>query len=221
VQTLFKVLFFIISSNFLSVFLDCKMQQAKNTELTDDEVIDRLKAGDSNRFFEVIYHRYHQRVVLKCSSLLKDKRMAEEMAKDIFSKVYEKLPSFKQKSTFSTWLYSITYNQCIDYLRQKKNLHYPSWNLEQELAELPSEAEQLSDINYDDLMSIMELIHPEEKALLIMKYLDDLSLKQISHAMRITENATKMRLKRARTRVFYLYRKKYLETGKNDHGREF
>ena len=55
----------------------------------------------------------------------------------------------------------------------------------------------------------MEMIHPEEKALLLMKYQDDLSIKTISEALRITENATKMRLKRARSRVIYLYKNKF------------
>jgi RNA polymerase sigma factor (sigma-70 family) len=119
------------------------------------------------------------------------------------------LPAFKQKSSFSTWLYSITYNHCIDYLREKKKLHYPNWNKEHEMGSIPDEEEQLTDINYDNLVTVMELIHPEEKALLLMKYMDNLSLKQISESLRISENATKMRLKRAKTRLLYLYGQKF------------
>jgi len=66
-------------------------------------------------------------------------------------------------------------------------------------------------INYDDLLVILDLVHPEEKALLIMKYQDNISLKQISESLRISEDAAKMRLKRARTRVLYLYKKKFLD----------
>jgi RNA polymerase sigma-70 factor (ECF subfamily) len=145
----------------------------------------------------------------KCFSLVKNKKLALELAEDIFSKAYEKLPAFKQKSSFSTWLYSITYNHCIDYLREKKKLHYPSWNKEQEMNSIPNEEEHLTDINYENLVVVMELIHPEEKALLLMKYVDNLSLKQISNSLRISENATKMRLKRAKTRLLYLYGQKY------------
>jgi RNA polymerase sigma factor (sigma-70 family) len=185
------------------------MQQALRSDLTDEEVVKRLQTGASNRYYEVVYHRYHKRVSDKCYGLVKNRELAHELAEDIFSKAYEKLPAFKQKSSFSTWLYSITYNHCIDYLREKKKLHYPNWNKEHEMGSIPDEEEQLTDINYDNLVTVMELIHPEEKALLLMKYMDNLSLKQISESLRISENATKMRLKRAKTRLLYLYGQKF------------
>ena len=185
------------------------MHQALHSELSDEEVIGRLQSGASNRYFEVVYHRYHQRVLDKCYGLVKNRELAKELTEDIFSKVYEKLPTFKEKSSFSTWLYSITYNHCIDYLRTKKKLHYPSWNSEQEMNNIPDEVEQRVDINYENLLTVMELIHPEEKALLLMKYMDNLSLKQISKSLRISENAAKMRLKRARTRLLYIYEQQH------------
>lgn len=179
--------------------------------LGDTEIVDKLKAGETTRLFEVLYSRYRKKVLDKCFSFVKSADLAAELAEDIFSKVFEKLPSFKQKSSFSSWLYAITYNHCIDYLREKKRLHYPSWNKENEIPEIIDESdEHLADINYENMVSILELIHPEEKALLLMKYQDDLSIKDISKALRISENAAKMRLKRARTRVVYLYSQKYL-----------
>ncbi len=148
----------------------------------------------------------------KCFSFVRDRKLAEELTGDVFSKTYEKLPSFKHQSRFSSWLYAITYNHCIDYLREKKKLHYPNWNNKHEIPEIIDEGDsQLSAINYEDLLPILELIHPEEKALLMMKYMDDLSIKDISTALRISENAAKMRLMRARSRVFYLYSEKYLK----------
>jgi RNA polymerase sigma-70 factor (ECF subfamily) len=185
------------------------MHTPLSLDLTDEQIIDRLKAGETTRYFEVLYKRYRSKVVDKCVGLVKDRKLANELAEDIFSKVYEKLPSFKQKSSFSTWLYSITYNHCIDYLRVKKKLHYPSWNKEQEMLNIPEEEETLSDINYEKLLPVLDQLHAEEKALLFMKYQDDLSLRDISKALRISENAAKMRLKRARTRIVYLYEMKY------------
>lgn len=179
--------------------------------LKDEEIINRIKEEGSSKYFEVLYNRYHDKVRDKCHSFVKNRVLAEELAENIFIRTFEKLPSFKQLSSFSSWLYSITYNHCIDYLREKKKLHYPEWNRDNELPEIIDETEEgIQDINYDNLRAIMELIHPEEKALLLMKYQDDLSMKQISAALRISENAAKMRLKRARTRVLFLYTEKYL-----------
>ncbi len=178
--------------------------------LKDDEIISRMRAENSSKYFEILYNRYHQKVLDKCYSLVKNRKLAEELATDIFSKVYEKLPSFRQLSSFSSWLYSITYNHCIDYLREKKNMHYPNWANENNLPEIIDETEEpIEDINYENLLLILEMVHPEEKALLLMKYQDELSLKQIGQALRISEDAVKMRLKRARTRVVYLYLQKY------------
>ncbi len=132
------------------------MRSALSESLTDEEIVDRLKAGESTRYFEMLYRRYRSRVYDKCKGLAKDRKLAVELTEDIFSKVYEKLPTFKQKSSLSTWLYSITYNHCIDYLRTKKKLHYPNWNKEQEMLNIPEEEEHLRDINYENLAPVLE-----------------------------------------------------------------
>ena len=181
------------------------------SKLSDAEIIAILKKETSSKYFEVLYKRYYAKVLDKCYSFVKNRNLAEELAKDIFSKVYEKLGSFKGLSSFSSWLYSIAYNHCIEYLRKEKRLHYPNWNRENEMPDIIDETEEnIEDINYDNLMAVMELIHPEEKALIFMKYKDDLSMKEIGAALRISEDAAKMRLKRARTRILYLYTEKYL-----------
>lgn len=180
--------------------------------ITDDELIRKIKVGNSPKSFEILYNRYHKKVMDKCFGFVKNKSTAEELSAEIFSKTFEKLQSFKQMSSFSSWIYSITYNHCIDYLRYKKNLHYPKWNDENKIPEIVDESDEpLEDINYENLLVVLEMVHPEEKALILMKYQDELSLVQIGIALRISEDAAKMRLKRARTRVIYLYRQKYLQ----------
>jgi RNA polymerase sigma-70 factor (ECF subfamily) len=95
-------------------------------------------------------------------------------------------------------------------LREKKKLHYPNWSRENEIPEIIDETEEnIEDIDYDKFLIILDIIHPEEKALILMKYQDNLSMKQISVALRISEDAAKMRLKRARTRIIYLYTEKF------------
>lgn len=179
--------------------------------LKDEEVIAEILGKGQTQLYEILFRRYHHKVLDKCHMLLKNRSMAEDFAEDIFSKVFEKLSSFQNKSSFSSWLYSVTYNHCIDYLRNKKKLYYPEWNQDNSLPEIIDEQdEEMADINYDNLLTILESIHPEEKALLLMKYQDNLSLKVISQSLRISEDAAKMRLKRARARVFYLYKQKFL-----------
>lgn len=182
----------------------------KYNEKSDEEIVNEILNSGNQELFEFLYSRYFKKVRDKCFSFLKDSKQSEEFANDILTKAYEKLPGFKGNSLFSSWLYSITYNYCIDYLRVKKKLHYPEWNSSNEIPEIIDESEaDLQEANYENLFIILELIHPEEKVLLLMKYQDNLPIKQIAKTLRISEDAVKMRLKRARTRVLYLYKQKF------------
>ncbi len=178
--------------------------------LEDEEIIHKIITEKKTELFQVLYDKYHSRVGDKCYSLLRNKELAYETAQDIFTKVYENLDSFKGKSSFSSWLYSITYNYCIDYLRNKKKLHYPEWNRDNEIPEIIDESEELTtEISYDRLMEILDMMHTEEKALLLMKYNDNISIKNIAEALRVSESAAKMRIKRAKSRLVFLYKKNY------------
>lgn len=178
--------------------------------LTDEEITQRIISEGQSGLFEILYKRYQPKVFDKVYSFIKDRQKSEEFTNDILSKVYEKLPGFKGNSAISSWIYSITYNYCIDYLRFQKKLHYPDWNRNNDMPEIPDEMEEdLSAVTYENLLKILEMVHPEEKALVLMKYQDDLSLKQIASTLRISEDAVKMRLKRARTRIVFFYKQHF------------
>ncbi|MBU3926941.1 MAG: RNA polymerase sigma factor [Bacteroidetes bacterium] len=182
------------------------MNEQKDNNLSDEAVLKKMIENNNSQLFEIIYERYFKKVQDRCYSFLKNKQMATEFANDILTKVYEKIPGFKGHSSFSSWLYSITYNHLIDYLRKKKQLHYPSWNEKNEIPEIIDESDSdVEELSYEKLLVIFEKIHPEEKALLLMKYQDGLSIKDIAQSLVISDDAVKMRLKRARSRVVYIY----------------
>lgn len=182
------------------------MRDLNFSHLTDEQLIEKIRSEGNTHLYDLLYNRYYKKVFDKCNSFLKNRSQAEEFAEDILSKAFEKLARFQGKSSFSSWLYAITYNTVIDYLRKKKQLHYPRWNQSHEIPEIidPSDTD-VEELNYDKLMEVFEKIHPEEKALLLMKYQDGLSLKEIGTSLAISEDAVKMRLKRARARVIFLY----------------
>jgi len=184
--------------------------KTKHKQKSDEEIVLLILNSGNQELFEILYLRYFKKVRDKCFSFLKDSKLSEEFANDILTKAYEKIQGFKGNSSFSSWLYSITYNYCIDYLRAKKKLHYPEWNSNNEIPEIIDESEtDFEEASYDNLLTIFELIHPEEKVLLLMKYQDNLPIKQIAKTLRISEDAVKMRLKRARSRVIYMYNQKF------------
>lgn len=186
------------------------MQSSAETKLKDEDIVRNILSGEKDQF-KILYSRYKKKVLDKCFSILKDRDLATEVEQEIFSKVYEKLTGYKGIASFSSWLYAITYNHCIEYLRHRKKLHYPEWNRSHELPDVIDEIEEsdMAGMRYERLLRILELIHPEEKALLLMKYQDNIPLKLIMSTFRISESAAKMRIKRARARVMYLYKELY------------
>lgn len=186
------------------------VSQTKYKHKSDEEIVLIIINSGNQELYEILYHRYFKKVRDKCFSFLKDAKLSDEFANDVLTKAYEKINGFKGTSSFSSWLYSITYNYCIDYLRVKKKLHYPEWNSNNEIPEIIDESEtDFEEVNYENLLTIFEMIHPEEKVLLLMKYQDNLPIKSISKTLRISDDAVKMRLKRARSRVIYMYNRKF------------
>ncbi len=188
------------------------MSYKSGSELSDLEVIAKIQADNSGEDFTIIYKRYYPKVLDKCYGMVKNLSQSKELAEDILSKAFEKLPSFRQQASFSSWLYSITYNHCIDFLRERHRVHYSEWNEKNEIPDLAEEPEDdVVEVDLDKVLGILDQIHPEEKALILMKYQDGLSVRQIGEAMRISEAAVKMRLKRARTRIQFLFRSKFMK----------
>ena len=176
-------------------------------KLTDEQLVSLFIETQKNLYFEQIYDRYCDKVYRKCLSFVKDDAKAEDFTHDIFLKLVLNLGSYKETAKFSTWLYSITYNYCIDQTRISKkysevgldeNFDLPDYDDDSEIAEL--EAQQLN--------KAMKEILPDEKSILMMKYQDDMSIKEISDSLNISESAVKMRLLRAKEKL----RKVYLES---------
>ena len=115
------------------------MSKSKWKDISDEDLVRYIVVDQRSQLFEELYSRYYLKVVDKCHSFLKNRDLAEDFANDILSKAYEKLPGFKGNARFSSWLYSITYKHSIDYLRQKKKLHYPNWKTENENPDIPDE----------------------------------------------------------------------------------
>lgn len=176
---------------------------------TDEELVQLYVDTQRNTFFEKLYERYAEKVYRKCLSLVNDPAKAEDFTHDIFLKLIVKIGSFKEEARFSTWLYSITYNYCMDQLRiNKKRGEKP---IEEEL-DVPDDVDVDSLFNEQDvdvkrLHKAIEKLSVEEKTMLMMKYIDDLSIREISEIFKISESAVKMRLLRSRETL----RKRYLE----------
>lgn len=176
----------------------------KVTDLTDSEVIARFRLVQDQAYFSVLYRRYAPKVFAKCYSMLSDDGLARDATQDIFIKILTNLSKFNEQSSFSTWLYSITYNYCIDVIRKKKKLQVL---YTEDVSKIRNEADDdisesiLLEMKQERLVKVMELLPPGDKAILLMKYIDDLSIKDIADALEKTESAIKMQIMRAKLKA--------------------
>ena len=175
-------------------------------KLTDEQLVAHFIETQKNLYFEQLYDRYSDKVYRKCLSFVKDDAKAEDFTHDIFLKLVLNLSSYKETAKFSTCLYLTTYNYYIDQTRISKK--YAEVGLDDNF-DLPDDDDdsEIAELKAQQLNKAMKLILPEEKSILMMKYQDDLSIKEISDSLDISESAVKMRLLRAKEKL----RKVYLE----------
>ncbi|WP_460961923.1 RNA polymerase sigma factor [Spirosoma litoris] len=179
------------------------------TSLTDEEMIRQCLTTQPNQCFETLYNRYVGKVYQRCLSMTKDSEKAEDFTHDIFLKVFDKLDGFQQRSSFSTWLYSIAYNYCADQLRIAKRLNTTGLNDDVDCIDESHEA-LLHEETLLMVKQAMGTLSVEERSLLRLKYEDGMSIDEIAELYGLKSSAVKMRLKRSREKVQRLYARKAL-----------
>jgi RNA polymerase sigma factor (sigma-70 family) len=188
--------------------------RAKRDEaLSDEALVSELQRRMDAERFGVLYDRYAAKVFQKCMGMTRDRDLAKDLAHDIFLKAFLNLPKFDHRSRFGTWLYSITYNYCLDHLRkaQRQRNNNLDDRLEESLEHADTSEAELLSLRAEHLESAIALIDPDDRALLLMKYQDDLSIKDIMEILAVGESAVKMRILRARERALAKYHELYPE----------
>ena len=171
--------------------------------MKDQEVIHIYLVTQAALCFRLIYNRYAAKIYSKCLSILKNEAQAQDATQEIFTKIFMNLSKFGEKSKFSTWIYSITYNYCIDYIRRKKKQK----NLfSDEMEKAPDIIDEVPDhellqMEVKKLKTVLQRIPEGDKMILMMKYRDEMSIKEIASTLGKSESAVKMKIKRAKAKA--------------------
>lgn len=164
--------------------------------------IEKVKDGQTNHFSYIV-EKYKDIVFSIALKVLRNREDAEEMAQESFIKAYKSLHTFKGTAKFSTWLYRITYNNCISEVRKKKQ-HFVSTSD----IEIKDETEE---INLDGIpaenrakyiKAAMEKLPEEEYTMVMLYYFEDQSIEEISKVTKLSESNTKVKLFRARKKLY-------------------
>lgn len=179
--------------------------------MTDEELVRKIVKNNNMMLFEILYDRYSQIIYNKCYGFSKSSAEAQDLTQDVFLQLFVKLGSFKGNSKFSSWVFSFTYNFCVNYVNRNKGR-----KISDKSDSISDDNDRLSVYIDDDsvlemragkLKKALELIEPEDKTILLLKYQDDVSIKELAMLMNIGESAVKMRLKRAKARIAEVYNK--------------
>ncbi|WP_246160927.1 RNA polymerase sigma factor [Maribacter flavus] len=178
-------------------------------DITDEDLVKEIVAKKDSMIFGVLYDRYAKMVFNKCYGFAKSQKEAEDLTQDVFLMVFVKLASFKGNSKFSTWLYSFTYNFCVNYVNRDKgrkisdrsnDIGDEEYRLSQEVTD-----EHLLELQVEKLKKALEMIPGEDKTILMLKYQDGVSIKELESTLELGTSAVKMRLKRAKAKVIEAY----------------
>ena len=172
--------------------------------MTELNHIDKIKAGNQASFRWLV-DTYQHMVFVTAIGFVYVKEDAEDLTQDVFVKVFDSIQQFSGDSQFSTWLYRITVNTCINFINKKKrsdlllrttdffldlvNLSTDSKNPEQELVE--------TEMSETIRKAIDSLSNKQKTAFVLSKY-DELSQKEIAEIMNISEGAVEQHLQRAK-----------------------
>jgi RNA polymerase sigma-70 factor (ECF subfamily) len=177
--------------------------------LVDFELIKRAQAGESAAFNEIVL-AYRKRILGTITRLIARPEDVEDVAQEVFLRLYFSIDQLRTAEVFEPWLYRLTVNAAYDYLRkQRRRQEYRMSDLsEQQMVMADAVAGGRADQDEREMKKTREMVEvvlgsvsEADRILLMLKELEGLSLKELEKIYNINENALKVRLFRARQRV--------------------
>src|SRR6202045_1614496 len=173
-------------------------------------LVQRAQAGDETAFSEIV-ERYQSKVFSIIHGIVRQRNDVEDIAQQVFAKVYFSIRNFDFRSSLITWIYKITVNECFDYLRKKKvrKLVYESDMSEDEVRRVENSEPVLergtradtSLARRDYIVKLLERVSDEEKNLLMLKEVEGYSVEELAGMLKMNENTIKVKLFRARQKL--------------------
>ena len=145
---------------------------------TDTYYIQRIQAGDT-ACFACLLDKYSRPVHSLILKVVRNREDAEELAQDVFMKVFKHLSSFKGECSFSTWIYRIAYNTAISETRKSSD---QIQMLDAALAQLP----------------------PDERAIILLFYMKEKTIDEVATITGLTASNIKVKLYRIRKKLFFV-----------------
>ncbi len=201
-----------LSASLPSVLTEETRVPAKADHRISEEamLVRRIQAQDEMAFREIV-DRYQSKVFSIIYGILRNRNDAEDIAQQVFAKIYFSIGNFDFRSSLLTWIYKITVNECYDYLRKKRvrKLVYESdfSSDDSQRVEFAEPAtDQLPGIDQtlaqqDLIIKLLSKISEEDRSLILLKEVEGHSVEELSEMTGMNENTIKVKLFRARQKL--------------------
>ena len=173
-------------------------------------LVRRVQARDELAFREIV-ERYQTKIFSIIYGILRNHNDAEDIAQQVFSKVYFSIGSFDFRSSLLTWIYKITVNECYDYLRKKRvrKLVYESDFSEEDARRLeasdpaidPAPPADRRLAQRDLVGKLLAKISKEDRSLILLKEVEGHSVEELASMTGLNENTIKVKLFRTRQKL--------------------
>lgn len=181
--------------------------------LVEFELIQKAQKGDNPAFNQIVV-AYRKRILGTIARLIGRAEDVEDVAQEVFLRLYYSLDQLRTPEVFEPWLYRLTVNASYDYLRKQRRRNEARMSdlTEQQVmmadaaagGKISNEKERQKQVK--ELMeSLLAAIPEQDRILLTLKEVEGLSLKELEKIYSVNENALKVRLFRARQRVLHVY----------------
>lgn len=170
----------------------------------DQYYITKVLEGDTSAF-SILVERYKDLIYTLALRMIKNREEAEEVSQDTFIKVYKSLSKFKGDSKFSTWIYKVTYNTCLDRLKKlKRTQNTVAINefTEHEVKTLDSALATLEiKERKEAIQKCINMLPSNDSFLLTLYYFEEQSLDEIAKIVNLKPNNVKIKLYRSRKKL--------------------
>lgn len=169
----------------------------------DKELLKRALAGDISAFEELVASN-EKRIYNLCYRMMKNDQDAQDMAQEALIKAWKNLRNFNLKAAFSTWLYRIAVNTCLDELRKRKNSAQSIEELKEKGHLIEDEKSGSFSENSDlkqELSRAMDKLDPNEKIIIVLKDVQGYSYEEIGEILNCPVGTVRSRLSRSRKKL--------------------
>lgn len=186
----------------------------------ESQLVEKSMDGDLDAFEELVL-LFDKKVYNYCLRMTNNRNDAEDLAQEVFLKVYKNLKNFRKDSKFSTWIYRIAYNTCVDNYRKKRFKLLPLNKIideEQQEIDIPSpgplpEEQVISNEKYSLIKECIAQLKPRYKSAIILRDIHNYSYREIAEILDVPIGTVKSDINRGRALLRKALKSRLMEYG--------